>query len=324
MNIKVSIIIPTWNSCDLLLKCLDSIYRSTYENYEVIVVDNNSSDDTLHVLESRYPEVITIENKSNLGFSTAVNLGLKVSNGDIIALLNNDTTIHTKYIQAGVRCLNDKPDVSIVATKIYNINDNTFDVGDTFNVCGQAKSLRIKPNNPLKEHGRYVFSSCAGASFYRRSLFDSIDHFNEIYFMYFEDFDLCYSAQMGGHKVWFEPKCMVTHIGRASSSRNPKRLEYLLFRNYIICYLLNTSAYLMFQRLSLAKFILVTINTVIFNLKRGYFSISILVLMNLCLLLPKIFTVRASRFRNRKSIETEIYIDSWRKNKTIRIFGIRI
>lgn len=235
MNIKVSIIIPNWNSCNLLGKFLDSIYRSTYKNYEVIVIDNNSSDNTVQVLRSQYPEVLTIENKSNLGFSIAINLGLNVSTKDIIALLNNDTAIHPEYIQEGVRCLNDKSDVSIVATRIYNINDNTFDIGDTFNVCGQAKSLRVKHNNSLKEHGRYVFYSCAGTPFYRRSLFDLIGNFNEIYYMYFEDFDIYYSAQLSGHKVWFEPKCMVTHIGRASSSRNPKKLEYLLFRNYIIC-----------------------------------------------------------------------------------------
>jgi len=228
----VSVIIPNWNGVELLRGCLDSLRAQTYSQVEVIVVDNASTDNSVPMTQADYPEVKLVILPANLGLTGGVNAGIEAAGGEIIALLNNDAEADEKWVENMVRSLETHPDAGIVASKML-----LFDRRDILNSAGDTYGLDGLPANRgvwEKDIGQYdddihVFGACGGAVAYRKLMLDVIGGFDEDLFMYCEDVDMNWRAQIAGYGCVFAPDAMVYH--RLSATGGGKLASFYTGRN---------------------------------------------------------------------------------------------
>ncbi len=319
---KVSIVIPNWNGEKLLPTCLESLFKLDHKDIEVIVVDNNSHDDSVRLINKNFPQTKVIKLDENTGFSYAVNQGIKISSGNLICLLNNDTEVQPDWLTNLVDTFSLDSNIGIVTSKLINFYNRTLvdAAGDKMNIVGQAKSRGYQEDIKLWDRGGYVFSATGGASIYKREVFDNVGLFEETYYMYFEDADLCYRAQKAGFKVYYQPTSIVYHMQRASSNKRKKLLEFLLYRNFVLFYLINTPKELFFRRHSLLKFVLVFFNTFLYLCMQGNIKEAIRVWIWLVCNIKKIKELRINRTRDLKvSLD---YLDNLREDKKIKILGL--
>lgn len=212
---KVTIIIPNWNGKHFLKTSLNSLKGQTFKDFEIIVVDNGSTDGSIEFLQDNYPEVRIIRFSENRGFSAAVNAGIKEAKGEYIALLNNDAEVDPKWLEELVYALERYPEVGFCASKMVNyFNRSIIDTaGDGFSRYGIAfKRGSGKPDGPEYNKEEYVFGACGGAAIYRREVFDKIGLFDEDFFAYLEDVDLSFRAQLRGFKCLYVPTAIVYHM----------------------------------------------------------------------------------------------------------------
>jgi GT2 family glycosyltransferase len=228
----VSVIIPNWNGMALLRGCLDSLRAQTYPRVEVIVVDNASTDDSASMIQSDYPEVKLIVLPKNLGLTGGVNAGIARAAGEIIALLNNDAEADPRWVESLAHALAARPDAGMAASKML-----LFDRRDILNSAGDTYGLDGLPANRgvwEKDVGQYdrqidVFGACGGAVAYRKSMLDRIGLFDEDLFMYCEDVDMNWRAQIAGYRCVFAPQAVVYH--RLSATGGGKLASFYTGRN---------------------------------------------------------------------------------------------
>ncbi|MDI6704261.1 MAG: glycosyltransferase family 2 protein [bacterium] len=210
----ISVIIPNWNGMNLLKDCLPSLKNQTYQDFEIILVDNGSTDSSVEWTRMNYPEVRIIELKENMGFSKAVNCGIKEAKGDLIALLNNDTIADSNWLFELNKALSTHQ-VDFCASKVLFLGkDNLINsCGDSYGVDGRARNIgfREKDNGQYREK-RLVFGASACASIYKRSLFNKIGLFDPDFFLVYEDVDFSFRAQLAGFKCLYVPEARVYHL----------------------------------------------------------------------------------------------------------------
>lgn len=231
-----SVIIPNWNGESFLKTCLDSLQKQTFQDFEIILVDNGSFDESLSFVKTNYPQVRTLEFKENRGFSRAVNAGIKISNGETIALLNNDTEVDPRWLEELNKVLNENPEVGFCGSKIhfYDRRKIINSTGITVGVNGSAWDIGYNSmdsgqfNDP-----KYIFSACAAASIYRKNLFQDVGLFDEDFFAYAEDVDLSFRAQLRGFKCLYVPSAIVYHRCRATTLQNRDLPDFYIERNLI-------------------------------------------------------------------------------------------
>ncbi len=214
----LTVIIPNYNGKHLLKECFDSLkYQNSVS--EVIVVDNGSNDGSTSYIESNYPEFNLIKNEKNMGFATAVNQGIKNSNTDFILLLNNDVVLEKNIISSLLQCIKKDEKIFAVASKMVQYHDRNLidDAGDEYTLLGYTKKVGNNRSAELFKSEREVFSACAGAALYRKSVFDNIGYFDENFFAYMEDVDISYRARINGYKCIYCPEAVVYHIGSGTS-----------------------------------------------------------------------------------------------------------
>lgn len=233
MGKKITIIIPNWNGLAFLENCLSSLRQQTYRNYNVIIIDNGSSDGSVEYIRGEYPNINLIECKLNRGFAAAVNLGIKKAKGDYVFLLNNDTELENGCLKNLIETVR-RTDASILACKmLYYYNRQLInDAGDIYSIYGyafQEGNHETSYKKFIKE--RYVFSACAGAALYKRELFDEIGFFDEDFFAYLEDVDFGFRAQLAGHKCLFVPSAVVYHVEGGTSKKLNNFAIYQNLRN---------------------------------------------------------------------------------------------
>jgi GT2 family glycosyltransferase len=239
----VSIIIPSFNTKHLTGRCLRSIIetlkRATF-TYEIIVVDNASADGTVELLNTKFPQVIKILNKENLGYSTANNMGLHIAKGTYVLMLNSDIEVLNGSLAHLYEFARLHPK-SFVGGKLYN-EDGSLQpsCGPMFTLwyvflmlfC-QADMLsvtRYSPDHPRRVD--WVSGAClmgARASFYDVGLFDQ-----EI-FMYMDEVEFLYRAGRKGYKVFFTPHARFIHTGAASSGNKREPVKNI-FRGLMYFY----------------------------------------------------------------------------------------
>ena len=247
----VSIIIPHYNGKDLLYNCIDSIYNNiTIENFEIIVVDNASTDDSVKHIETSFPEVIIVKNKNNVGYSGGCNIGAGNANGKYLLFLNNDTEHSNQWIEKLVNFLDENPDVFSAQPKILNINNKEyFDYaggagGFIDHFCFPYVKGRIF-NTLEKDTGQYdqqskIFWSSGAAMIVRADIFNQLNGFDEIYFAYMEEIDLCWRAQALGYKIFSVPDSLIYHYGKQTIKANTIKSHYLNHRNSWILFFKNS------------------------------------------------------------------------------------
>lgn len=216
---KISIIIPNYNGKTFLKVCLDSIAKQTFKSYEIIIVDNNSTDGSYEYIQYNYPYVKVIKLSRNYGFSKAVNEGIKASNSEYIVLLNNDTEVDKFWLENLVNCIESDEKIFSCCSKMirYSERDKIDDAGDEYTILGWA--YKRGDGDSIRKYNKHqrVFSSCAGAAIYRRRVFDEIGYFDESFFAYMEDVDISYRANIYGYKNVYCNDALVYHIGSATS-----------------------------------------------------------------------------------------------------------
>ncbi|MBN1492648.1 MAG: glycosyltransferase family 2 protein [Candidatus Omnitrophica bacterium] len=214
-----SVIIPNWNGKHLLGPCLDSLLRSDFPHFEVIVVDNGSADGSQQFLKDHYPQIKVIELDHNYGFARACNEGIKVSQADLVCLLNNDVEVDVRWISELKAGMDRHPDCGMGTSKMlfHGQRDLIYNAGDVFSIeCkGGGRGLGEKDVGQY-ENEQFVFGACAGAGVYRKKMFRDIGVFDEDFFIFSEDVDFNLRANYHGYKCIYIPKAKVYHYGTAT------------------------------------------------------------------------------------------------------------
>ena len=214
VKILLSIIIPHYNAAHHLPTCLNALRDQTYPHLEIILVDGGSSDGSVALIQRDFPEVKIIELEQNLGFAAAVNRGIEQATGQVIVLLNNDTEVISTWAQALVDALTTYPEAGMVACKmlLFDRRDTLHSAGDGFGVNGIPVNRGVwQKDEGQFDHDTYIFGGCGGAVAYRRQMLADIGGFDESLFMYLEDVDLNWRAQLAGYKAVFAPQAVVYH-----------------------------------------------------------------------------------------------------------------
>ncbi len=218
-NPLLSIIIPTYNGARHLPPCFNALRRQTYPRLEIILVDNASTDESLALTRRDFPEIKIISLPRNIGFAGAINRGFEQSGGEIIVPLNNDTEVSPGWAQALVDALNAYPEAGLAASKIllFDRRDTLHSAGDGFGVDGIPINRGVwRKDEGQFDHDTYIFGGCGGAVAYRREMLADIGLFEEDFFMYLEDVDLNWRAQLAGYRAVFAPQAVVYHHLSAS------------------------------------------------------------------------------------------------------------
>jgi len=238
MKYDLSVIVLNYNFANGIVDCIHSILSSkTSYKYEVLFVDNGSTDNSVRLVREEFPSQIRIiENGANLGFGKGNNQGIKQMRGEYCMLLNPDARVSTDTIEVMMGFLKNRPDVGIATCKVLK-QDGTPDLaarrnfpslrGAIFRASGLSRVfLKSTFFNEYNIAGRSVDESqeidqCNGAFLMiSPACLAQVKGFDEDFFMYFEDSDLCMRAKMAGFKIWYHPETIVTHIKSPIASRN--------------------------------------------------------------------------------------------------------
>ncbi|MFC1547077.1 glycosyltransferase family 2 protein, partial [Candidatus Neomarinimicrobiota bacterium] len=234
----LSVVIVSYNVREFVSQCLLSLYRSRFdESLEVILVDNNSSDNTVGTVRERYPDAIIIENQKNRGFAAAVNQGVAASSGQIILLLNPDTIVEENTLRILTGYLQANPDVGCVGPKILN-SDGSLQQACKRSFPSPWVALtrlmglsRVFPGSRL--FGRYnltyldpdethrieaVSGSCMCIP---RSVWDTVGNMDDEFFLFGEDLDYCHRIHQAGFQVVYLPETHIIHYKGESVKTAP-------------------------------------------------------------------------------------------------------
>lgn len=323
-NTIVSVIIPNWNGKDLLLDCLKSLMNQSFNNFEIIVVDNGSTDRSPEFIKNNFPKVKVVVLQENFGFAKAINEGVKKSSAEYVIFLNNDTVVDKNLIKNLILCARKHPDVISVNSKLLNFyNKNKIDgVGILVNEVGQARSIGWQETDKGQyDKEQYIFGATGGASLFKRKEFIKLGGFDENYFMYSEEVDFAFRAQFKGYKSIFCPKAIVFHKHKATSKKFPAKVEYWQFRNMTQTIIKDFPISILLKNWRWLKIFLVHINTIFYQLKNGFFWSPFLADLWILFSLPRLLYER--RKIQSKMKVSESYIDNFLGEKKITLWGIR-
>jgi len=240
----VSIITINWNNNDDTSEMLESLRRISYPNYEIIVVDNFSTQCDAVILKIKFPEIRLIMSTKNLGFAGGNNLGLKYASGKYILLLNNDTVVDKNFLEPLVRLMETDHNIGIVSPKIYFYDEpNKLQYAGTTainEVTTRGKkfgygSIDSGKFDDIKETG-FANGACM---LVRQSLINQVGFLRPEYFMYYEETDFCLRAKKNGFKVFFNPESKIHHKGSSSTGRKSPLQTYYMNRNRVLFIRLN-------------------------------------------------------------------------------------
>lgn len=218
MDKKVAIIVLNWNGGKDTLECLESLKKLDYPDYEIVVVDNGSTDGSPQLIKKRFPEIILIENEKNLGFAEGNNVGIRFAlekGAKYIFLLNNDTIVDEDILGHLIRVAESDSAIGILGPKIYYHSEpnKIWFVGGVINWrTGRAAHFGMNEVDKgqfdeLKEVD-YV-TGCA--LMVRREVIEDIGLMDSRFFLYYEETDWCTRAKKVGYKIMFEPQAKVWH-----------------------------------------------------------------------------------------------------------------
>jgi GT2 family glycosyltransferase len=220
MSPRVTVVIPNWNGERFLNLCLPSLRRQSFEDFETILVDNGSTDASVDFTRRNFPEVRVIALGDNRGFSAAVNAGIRASEAEYVALLNNDAEVDPGWLEALVCAAELHPEAGLFASKLVDFHDRHLldGAGDALRRSGLPYRIGHRElDRGQYERETFVFSACAAAALYRRALFEEIGPFDEDFFAYCEDGDVSFRAQLAGYRCLYVPGAIVYHVGSAST-----------------------------------------------------------------------------------------------------------
>ncbi|GIP35110.1 glycosyltransferase family 2 protein [Paenibacillus sp. J2TS4] len=243
----LSIIILNYNTCELTLNALESVYGSnTGFKYEVILIDNASSDSSVERIRGKFPQVRMIENKKNVGFSRANNQGMRIATGKYILLLNSDTIVQPDTFDIMLQFMEEHLEIGASGCKII-LPDGSLDkacrrgfptpsasfyyafgISKLFPRVPRFNQYQLGYLNPDEE---YPVDCLVGAfMLVRRQAIEEVGMLDEEFFMYGEDVDWCYRIKQAGWQNYYYPKTHIIHYKGASSRKKPWKIIYEFHR----------------------------------------------------------------------------------------------
>jgi len=226
--------ILTYNAQDLIGPCLKSVLKQTYNNIEVLVIDNASIDKTLDVIRKISPKIRIIRNENNLGLSIGYNTGIRESKGEYVLCLNQDVVLDEDFVKNAIEAMEVDDKIAGVQgrlLRITNLNELRMDTIDTTGLVIFKNRRIVNRGQGEKDKGQYergeIFGTDAAASLYRRSALEDIklpifkggvpqtnhfEYFDEDFFMYKEDVDLSWRFRLYNWKAIYEPKAVGYHL----------------------------------------------------------------------------------------------------------------
>ena len=246
----VSIIIINYNGIKYIRNCIQSILGSDYSNFEVIIVDNNSTDKSIDIVEMEFNHdlrIKTIRSNKNLGFAAGNNLGVQYAKGKFLALVNIDTIVDVRWLTEMIRLMEYDNTIGVAQPKLLSLANNLIydSAGDYIDFFGNNFRLGGEWNE--EDNGQYdtiheIFSARGAALVTTKEIVENIGLFDEDFFMTFEDIDFCWRARLYGKRVVFAPKSIVYHEGRGITSKDRvvvNRLDMHGFKNIRMCMIKN-------------------------------------------------------------------------------------
>lgn len=238
---KVAVVILNWNGRKHLEQFLPSVTAATYSNYEVIVADNGSTDDSLSFLQLKYPGIRTILFKENYGFAKGYNEALRQVTADYYVLLNSDVEVKSGWLEPMVELLEKDRSIAACQPKILSWHNKhlfeyagaaggwldeygyPFAKGRVFDICEEDKG-QYDQSEP-------IFWASGAALFIRPAVYHAVKGFDEYFFAHQEEIDLCWRIQLAGHKIYSCPSSIVYHVGGGTLPKGNSLKTYLNFRN---------------------------------------------------------------------------------------------
>jgi GT2 family glycosyltransferase len=240
----VSIIIVNWNAKKYLKNCIESILSQTFVDYEIIFVDNASSDDSVTYVKDKFPQVKIIENKNNVGFAEGNNIGIENSSGKIIALFNPDAIAEKNWLSILVSTLQSSKKIAAVTGKMYYLGDK-YGKDAVFCTWSKIDPFSAAPYNFHDDEPISKVDYLSGAAMViKRDVLDKIGLMDKDYFLYFEETDLCARIIRAGYDMMYIPNSIVWHaVSPLSTSENKvyymerSRIRFVL-KNFDLLYIL--------------------------------------------------------------------------------------
>jgi N-acetylglucosaminyl-diphospho-decaprenol L-rhamnosyltransferase len=243
----LSIVIVNWNTRDLLTLCVQSVYDATSDlDFEIILVDNASTDGSAEMVRQDFPQVQIVANAENVGFVRANNQAIARCQGRYILLLNSDTQVLPRSLDKTVQFMDEHPTVGIAGIRLLN-PDGSFQASYTpfptlwreFLILSGLGRLLIRSTFPsygpqTKKGAQRIKGYMEGAYLMtRREAVEQIGGLDERIFMYAEDVDWCYRFHQAGWEVWYLPQVSIIHHGGQSSKKRRGRMEAELYRSRV-------------------------------------------------------------------------------------------
>jgi GT2 family glycosyltransferase len=241
---KLSVIILCWNDLKVIADCLRSIYANTHSiAFEVIVSDNGSTDGSIEFIRNNFPQVNVIENGRNLRFAKANNVGIRASRGEYLLILNPDTIIHEGTLDKMVSFADQHVEAGAFGCRVLNV-DGTYQESSWPYRTIRGDLITALYLRPLAHLSRWFTSDTyvgwKGESvksvdwvsgcciLARRELVEKIGGFDEQFFYYFEDMDLCQRIRKSGQEVLYFPGATITHLGGQSTKKRFPAIGFVL------------------------------------------------------------------------------------------------
>ena len=257
---KLTVIVLNWNGEKLLKDCLSSISQQTYKDFDVLFVDNKSTDKSVHYVKKNYPNVKIIQNKKNEGFAEGNNIGIRKVESYYVLVLNNDTKLDIDCLKYLMAVVDSNPKLGMITPQMLYFDGKI----DTFGLTAYKSGLTKDVKSDMD-----IFCPCGGAALYKKEMLEDIklgdDYFDSDYFIYAEDYDLGFRARLRGWKCIHVPKAIVHHMHGATMKQSPLSV-YLGDRNRLLTVIKNYPAPLLLryspmiiglQLLTIAKYIFI-------------------------------------------------------------------
>jgi GT2 family glycosyltransferase len=234
----ISVVIPNYNGSRYLESCLKSLAVQSCRQFEIIVVDNGSTDDSVDIARAVAPDAILLLQKRNLGFAGGANAGIRSSRGNWVAILNNDTEVAQDWVLQCMKAIQGHPEASFLACRVLDYKDRSrvYSAGDCFLRAGIGyRRGQEQPDRKEFLQEREVFSASGCAALYRKTALEETGLFDERFFAYLEDVELGLRLQSRGYHGRYAPLAEVYHHGATTSGGEFSRLSvYLRTRNSLL------------------------------------------------------------------------------------------
>lgn len=244
MDPLVSIVILNWNGRSYLEQFLPSVLSSTYTNYEVVVVDNASSDDSVSFLQNKYPLVRIISLPENYGFSKGYNEALKQVSADYYVLLNSDVEVEKGWIEPAIALMQSGKNIAACQPKLLQFhNKQVFEysgaAGGWLDYLGYPFARGRIFDVSETDTGQYdsaepIFWASGAAIFVRASVYHELKGLDEYFFAHQEEIDFCWRMQLAGYTIFSCPQSVVYHVGGGTLPKGNSRKVFLNFRNNLV------------------------------------------------------------------------------------------